>query len=349
MTAPTGPMHLKPLQLGDFSIATPLLLAPMAGVSDSPFREICAANGAGLTVAEMLPCDTGRWVSEKNRLRQAKPDVGGPQIVQIAGADPEQMAEAAVLNVAMGADVIDINMGCPAKKVLRKAAGSALLRDPGLVERILNAVVAAVEVPVTLKIRTGWCPDSRNGIEIARLAEQCGIRLLTVHGRTRACRFLGEAEYDTIAQIKQAVGIPVIANGDITSPQKARQVLQHTGADGLMIGRGAQGQPWIFRDIQHFLESGRVPSPPEPEFIGKTIETHLAKIYALYGEHKGVLFARKHVSWYSAQLAGFRSVTSPVSREFWQRFSQQTTPAQQLAELKRFFDALTTDNKGIAA
>jgi tRNA-dihydrouridine synthase B len=334
-------MELKPFQLGSFVIANPLLLAPMAGVSDSPFREICSANGAGLTVAEMLTSNIERWTNDKNRLRQVKPAIAGPQIIQIAGSDPGLMSEAAILNVAMGADVIDINMGCPAKKVLRKEAGSALLKNPALVERILRAVVAAVDVPVTLKIRTGWCPESRNGVEIARLAEQTGIQMLTVHGRTRACRFKGEAEYDTIAAIKQAVNIPVIANGDITSPEKARLVLARTGADGLMIGRGAQGRPWIFRAISHYLSSGMAVSPPAPEIVGKTIASHLRKIYALYGDHKGVLFARKHLSWYTAELARHQNLDSPCARQFWQRFSQQTTPAGQLAELHGFFGSLT--------
>jgi len=343
-------MELKPFQLGTFVIDNPLLLAPMAGVSDSPYREICAANGAGLTVAEMLTCNTDRWASDKNRLRQVKPAIPGPQVVQIAGSDPGLMSEAAILNVAMGADVIDINMGCPAKKVLRKAAGSALLKDPSLVERILRAVIAAVDVPVTLKIRTGWCPESRNGMEIARLAEQSGISMLTVHGRTRACRFKGSAEYDTIAGIKQSVSIPVIANGDITSPEKAAAVLHQTGADGLMIGRGAQGQPWIFEAIHHFLTTGRKISTPDVDFIGKTIATHLTKIYALYGEHKGVLFARKHVSWYVNTLADLLGEGAPCTRQFWVTFSQAETPAQQLDVLKNYFWSLEKyQEKGIAA
>jgi len=351
-------MDLKPLQLGNFVIENPLLLAPMAGVSDSPYREVCAANGAGLTVAEMLTSNTERWASDKNRLRQVKPAIGGPQIVQIAGSDPGLMSEAAILNVAMGADVIDINMGCPAKKVLRKAAGSALLKDPALVQRILRAVIAAVDVPVTLKIRTGWCPDSRNGVEIARLAEQAGISMLTVHGRTRACRFKGSAEYETIARIKQTVSIPVIANGDITSPQKAEIVLRQTEADGLMIGRGAQGQPWIFKAIKHYLTTGHQLAAPDTEFIGKTIESHLGKIYALYGERKGILFARKHVSWYVNTLVDLLpDEGTPCTRQFWLTFSQAETPLQQLTVLKNYFWSLKKykennynyKEKGIAA
>ena len=348
-------MALKPFQLGDFVITNPLLLAPMAGVSDSPYREICAANGAGLTVAEMLTSNTERWASEKNRLRQVKPNIQGPQMVQIAGSDPGLMSEAAILNVAMGADIIDINMGCPAKKVLRKAAGSALLKDPPLIQRILTAVVAAVDVPVTLKIRTGWCPDSRNGVDIARLAEQAGISMLTVHGRTRACRFKGNAEYDTIARIKQAVSIPVVANGDIACPEKAKMVLQQTDADGLMIGRGAQGRPWIFKAIHHYLTTGHHLSPPKTEFIAKTIESHLAKIYALYGESKGVLFARKHVRWYVNSLVDQLDKGAPCSRQFWLTFSRSETPEQQLIVLKSYFWSLKNykennfKEKGIAA
>ncbi len=342
-------MELKPLQIGDFTIANPLLLAPMAGVSDSPFREICCANGAGLTVAEMLTCNRERWTSDKNRLRQIKPDIAGPQVVQIAGSDPGLMSEAAIVNVAMGADIIDINMGCPAKKVLRKAAGSALLKDPALVNRILHAVVAAVDVPVTLKIRTGWCPETRNGVEIARVAEQAGIKMLTVHGRTRACRFKGDAEYATIANIRRAVSIPVIANGDITSPEKARQVLRETGADGLMIGRGAQGRPWIFDAIRLYLITGKLSAPPGCDDIGRTVTDHLVKIHAHYGERKGVLFARKHVNWYFRQLAASRLESNLGTGEFWQLFSRQTTPSGQLHALQDYFAALTIDNRGIAA
>jgi len=343
-------LKLKPFQLGDFEIENPLLLAPMAGVSDSPFREICSANGAGLTVAEMLTSNIDHWQSEKNRFRQVKPVIAGPQIVQIAGSDPGLMSEAAIVNAAGGADVIDINMGCPAKKVLRRDAGSALLRDPVLVERILQAVVRAVDVPVTLKIRTGWCPESRNGVEIARIAEQVGIQMLTVHGRTRACRFRGNAEYDTIASIKQAIRIPVIANGDITSPEIARQVLAQTGADGLMIGRGAQGQPWLFRYVAHYLATGTRLAPPDTRFIGKTIASHLTKIYALYGDRKGVLFARKHVSWYTARLAESLGEEVSRARQFWSGFNKMASPDSQLLELDAYFDSLKNDNKqGIAA
>ena len=249
----------------------------MVGVSDTPFRETCSEQGAGLTVGEMLTCNKELWQNERNRLKQVKPQIPGPQVVQIAGSDPQMMAEAARLNEAMGANAIDINMGCPAKKVLKKAAGSALLKDTDLVEKILIAVVAAVDVPVTLKIRTGWCPETRNGALVARIAEEAGVQLLTVHGRTRADRFKGEAEYDTVAAIKQEVNIPIIANGDIDSPQKAAQVISYTGADGVMIGRAAQGNPWIFNEIAHYLETGTnkfvTPLPAK----AKIIQSHLKK------------------------------------------------------------------------
>lgn len=297
-------MTTETFQLGQHTLRQPLLLAPMVGVSDLPFREICLQQGATLTVAEMVPANTALWHSEKNRLRMKRSGRCGPEIVQIAGFDAPMMAEAARLNAAMGAEVIDINMGCPAKKVLRRAAGSALLRDPQLVESILRAVVDAVDVPVTLKIRTGWSRDQRNGQLIARIAEDCGIRMLSVHGRTRECRFVGEAEYDTIAEIKQSVSIPVIANGDITSPQKARWVLQHTGADGLMIGRAAQGRPWIFREIRHYLDTGCEPEAPQPAAISELMQDHVRALHVFYGDFKGVLFARKHIHWYSKVLPG---------------------------------------------
>jgi len=285
-------------QIGPYQLKNTLFLAPMVGVSDTPYREICSEQGAGLTVAEMLTCNSELWHNERNRLKQVRPRITGPHVVQIAGSDPQLMAGAAIQNAALGADAIDINMGCPAKKVLKKAAGSALLKDSELVERILQSVVAAVDVPVTLKIRTGWCPDSRNGVEIARLAEDCGIQLLTVHGRTRADRFRGCAEYDTIAAIKQAVTIPVVANGDIDSPVKAARVLAHTAADGLMIGRAAQGRPWIFREIEHYLATGNHLPTISPRERLDVILAHLQKLHGFYGELKGVWYARKHVISY---------------------------------------------------
>lgn len=299
------------IQLGDHCIDTPLMLAPMAGVSDLPFRQLCLAHGADLAVAEMVTSNTALWHKRKHRdrLRQDG-DTGRPRIVQIAGAEPSMMAEAAMVNAAMGADVIDINMGCPAKKVLRRAAGSALLRDPSLVERILKAVISAVEQPVTLKIRTGWSPGHRNGVEIARIAEDAGVSMLTVHGRTRECRFRGEAEYDTIAAIRQAVSIPVIANGDIHDAEKARQVLDHTRADGLMIGRPAQGRPWIFSEIAHFLRHGTHKPAVSALDIARLLLEHIQRLHRFYGADKGMLFARKHVAWYSKHLPGGHGLKS---------------------------------------
>ncbi|MDO9476305.1 MAG: tRNA dihydrouridine synthase DusB [Pseudohongiella sp.] len=299
-----GLPELRPFRLGKHLLQRPILLAPMVGVSDVPFREVCLQQGATLTIAEMLPADTAMWKSEKNRLRLKRSTACGPEIVQIAGFDAGMMAEAARLNADMGAEVIDINMGCPAKKVLKKAAGSALMRDPELVEQILRAVVAAVDIPVTLKMRTGWCRAQKNGVDIARIAEDCGITMISVHGRTRECRFVGDVEYDTIAAIKQSVGIPVIANGDIDSPEKAVQVLKHTGADGLMIGRAAQGRPWIFREIRQFLEFGEHATPPSASEISILMQDHIRALHAFYGDFRGTLFARKHIDWYSKALPG---------------------------------------------
>lgn len=294
--------HAKGFMLGRHHLYQPVILAPMVGVSDLPFREICLQQGATLTVAEMLPADSRTWVSEKNRLRLKRTGKCGPEIVQIAGYDPQMMADAARKNAEMGAEVIDINMGCPAKKVLKRAAGSALMREPGLVEDILTAVVNAVDIPVTLKMRTGWARDQRNGPDIARIAEDCGIQMLTVHGRTRECRFLGDAEYDTIAEIKQRIRIPLIANGDITSPEKARYVLDYTGADGIMIGRAAQGSPWIFRQIRQYLDTGILENSPPAIDISTLMVDHIRALHAFYGDFKGALVARKHIDWYSKAL-----------------------------------------------
>ena len=306
------------MQIGPHVLSSPLVLAPMAGVTDRPFRTLCRRLGAGLAVSEMVTSDVRLWHTGKSRRRLDHAGEDGIRSVQIAGADPAQMAEAARQNVGRGAEIIDLNMGCPAKKVCSVAAGSALLRDEALVARILGAVVAAVEVPVTLKIRTGWDRASRNGVTIARIAEDCGIRALAVHGRTRADAFAGEAEYDTIAAIKAAVRIPVIANGDIDGPEKARAVLEHTGADALMIGRAAQGRPWIFREIAHFLATGeRLPEPGPAEVCALLLE-HLEQLYTFYGEDAGVRIARKHLGWYAKdrpehtdeQRAAFRAVVN---------------------------------------
>lgn len=286
------------LQIGPYTLASRVILAPMAGVTDLPFRRLCRRFGAGLAVSEMVTSDTRLWHTRKSRLRLRHEGEYEPRAVQIAGSEPLAMAQAARLNVEQGAQIIDINMGCPAKKVCKKAAGSALLADEQRVGEILTAVVNAVEVPVTLKIRTGSTPDERNGVRIARIAEDAGIAALAVHGRTRACRFLGHAEYDTIAAIKSSVGIPVFANGDISSPQKARQVLQHTGADAVMIGRAAQGQPWIFRDINHYLQYGTVAAALDDSELCRVLLGHLRDLHEFYGAFMGVRVARKHVGWY---------------------------------------------------
>ncbi len=270
----------------------------MAGVTDVPFREVCLRHGAGITFSEMVTSETRLWNSRKSQQRLRHPKASTPRAVQIAGSDPTMMAEAARQNVALGAQVVDINMGCPAKKVCRREAGSALLRDELLVAKILNKVVHAVEVPVTLKIRTGWDPAHRNGVTIARIAEQAGIAAIAVHGRTRACRFKGAVEYDTIASIVDSVSIPVFANGDIITPEQARYVLHYTGAAAVMIGRGAQGNPWIFREINSLLASGRRTAPPGIDEKSDTIEDHVASIHKFYGAIQGVRLARKHIGWY---------------------------------------------------
>ncbi|MGA0033777.1 MAG: tRNA dihydrouridine synthase DusB, partial [Burkholderiales bacterium] len=260
----------------------------MAGVTDRPFRQLCKKMGAGMAVSEMVASNSLLWGSEKTRRRANHEGEVDPISVQIAGADPQMLADAARYNVDQGAQIIDINMGCPAKKVCNVMAGSALLKDEPLVARILEAVVGAVEVPVTLKIRTGWDRDHRNACRVARIAESSGIQALAIHGRTRACGYSGEAEYDTIAAVKAGIGIPVIANGDITTPERVKQVLEYTGADAVMIGRAAQGRPWMFREITHFLETGRHLPPPEVGEIHRVLVAHLYDLYGFYGEHTGV-------------------------------------------------------------
>jgi tRNA-dihydrouridine synthase B len=271
----------------------------MAGVTDRPFRQLCRAQGAGLVVSEMVSSNALLWGSDKTRRRIDHAGEGEPVSVQIAGAVPAQMADAARFNVDHGAQIIDINMGCPAKKVCNLMAGSALLQDETLVGQILDAVVGAVDVPVTLKIRTGWDPEHKNARVIAGIAEQAGIQALAVHGRTRACAYRGEAEHDTVRAIKTAVTIPVIANGDIKTPEKAVEVLQHTGADAIMIGRAAQGRPWIFREIAHFMATGQHLPSPTPAEICAILTAHLTNLYTFYGEYTGVRVARKHIAWYS--------------------------------------------------
>jgi tRNA-dihydrouridine synthase B len=293
--------------------------------------------GAGLAIAEMLTCDIEQWGKSKNLTRLSHSANGGLHAVQIAGADPEMMAEAARQHVELGAEVIDINMGCPAKKVLQKSAGSALLKDTHLVAKILSSVVSAVEVPVTLKIRTGWCTQSRNGVQVARIAQDAGVKLLTVHGRTRQCRFSGPVEYDTIREIKSAVSIPVIANGDIRDARSAVRVMQYTGADGVMIGRAAQGRPWLFRQINHYMATGE--ELPDPGLIERraVLTSHMRQIYPLYGAVKGVMFARKHVGWATEDL--------PFGDMFRKQFNQVTSPAQQLQSVEHYFDTLINEGK----
>jgi len=285
--------------IGRYRIASRVVLAPMAGVTDKPFRQLCRRLGAGLTVSEMTIADPGLWHTRKSRLRLDHAGEPTPVSVQIAGYDPIMLAAAARFNVEHGAAIIDINMGCPAKKVCNVFSGSALLQDERLVERILRAVVQAVSVPVTLKIRTGWDRQHKNGVQIARIAEDCGIAALAVHGRTRADLYQGQAEYDTIAEIKQAVAIPILANGDIDSPQQAASVLHRTGADAVMIGRAAQGRPWIFREINHYLATDQVLQAPDRANIGALLIEHLQQLHAFYGEPQGVRIARKHLAWYA--------------------------------------------------
>lgn len=285
-----------------------------------------------MAVSEMLLANPDVWDTQKTRMRMDHSAEGGLRSVQIAGADPEMMAFAARYNVEQGAQIVDINMGCPAKKVNKKLAGSALLRQPDLVGSICRAVVDAVEVPVTLKIRTGWDPDNRNGEEIARIAEDCGIAALAVHGRTRACLYKGEAEYDTIRAIKQAVSIPVVANGDIDSPEKARYVLDYTGVDAVMIGRAAQGRPWIFREIRHFLETGTKLPPPDREEVRTLMNEHVTNLHQFYGAYLGARIARKHVGWYLDE--------EEAGREFRKHFNALDCADAQLEALEAYFDGL---------
>ncbi|PKG40639.1 tRNA dihydrouridine synthase DusB [Psychromonas sp. Urea-02u-13] len=286
------------MHIGQHQLKNKIILAPMAGVTDRPFRELCRSQGAGLAVSEMLSSNPRVWNSKKSRLRMDYHGESGIRSVQIAGAEPIAMAVAAQLCVQQGAQIVDINMGCPAKKVNKKKAGSALLPHPDLVKAILESVVDAVDIPVTLKIRTGWDPESRNGLEIAQIAQNAGIQALAVHGRTRQCLYKGEAEYDTIKIIKENVTIPVIANGDITSVEKAKYVLDYTGADAIMIGRGAQGAPWIFNDINHYLTTGEHRTPLGKQEVTSILLNHVQALHGFYGEVMGPRIARKHVGWY---------------------------------------------------
>ncbi|MEX0899686.1 MAG: tRNA dihydrouridine synthase DusB [Gammaproteobacteria bacterium] len=320
------------MQIGNVQLTNNLLVAPMAGVTDRPFRQLCRSLGAGLAVSEMVTSDSRLWHTGKSRRRMDHAGELEPRSVQIAGADPRMMAEAAAENAARGAQLIDINMGCPAKKVCNRMAGSALLADEDLVARILDAVVAAVDVPVTLKIRTGPSPETRNGVRIAEIAERSGIQALAVHGRTRACAFKGEAEYGTIADIKRAVTIPVIANGDIDTPERAREVLRVTGADGLMIGRAAQGRPWIFRELAHFLATGEYLPAPGPAEVRSLLLGHLENLYAFYGDELGVRVARKHIGWYASG--------QPGATVFRQRVMRVERAQEQFRQVGLYFDRL---------
>jgi len=320
------------MQLGAHLLRNALFAAPMAGVTDRPFRMLARRYGAGLAISEMVTSRPELRGSRKTRLRLDHAGEPGPVSVQIAGAEPALMADAARHNVDRGAQIIDINMGCPAKKVCNVYAGSALLENEALVARILEAVIAAVDVPVTLKIRTGPAPERRNAVRIARIAEDCGVQLLAIHGRTRACGFSGHAEYDTIAEVKASVRLPVIANGDIETPAAARAVLERTGADGLMIGRAAFGRPWIFREIEHFLATGETLAPPSPAEIEAVVREHLEGLYALYGEEQGLRVARKHLGWYTKAL--------PEGERFRQAVVRLEAVATQRAAVNDYFARL---------
>ena len=308
----------------------------MAGVTDRPFRQLCKKLGAGMAVSEMVTSNSLLYGSAKTLRRANHDGEVNPISVQIAGADPKMMAEAAKYNVDRGAQIIDINMGCPAKKVCNVMAGSALLKDEPLVAQILRAVVNAVDVPVTLKIRTGWDKQNRNAVAVAKMAEDIGVQALAMHGRTRACLYTGNAEYDTIAAVKQAIRIPLIANGDITTPEKAKYVLEYTQADAVMIGRAAQGRPWIFREIEYFLQTGEHLPPPEVAEIHRVMLEHLQDLYEFYGVETGVRVARKHISWYTKGLAG--------SANFRHHMNQLQSVEEQLSAINEFFGQLQQQN-----
>jgi tRNA-dihydrouridine synthase B len=317
------------VQIGPYQLRNNVFVAPMAGVTDRPFRQLCKQLGAGYAVSEMAASDPRLWASEKTSRRINHDGEMEPRAVQIAGADPQMLAQCAAFNVERGAQVIDINMGCPVKKVCNSWCGSALLQNEALVAQILAAVTAAVDVPVTLKFRTGWDRAHKNALTIARIAEDNGIAMLTLHGRTRADRYSGNAEYDTIAAVKAAVSIPVVANGDIDTPEKAKFVLQATGADAIMIGRAAQGRPWIFREVEHYLRTGEhLPAPTVAE-VRVLMDEHLRAHYAFYGDYLGVRTARKHIGWYVRDLIGGES--------FRRQMNMLEDCAQQLAAVDRFF------------
>ncbi|HEU4776654.1 MAG TPA: tRNA dihydrouridine synthase DusB [Telluria sp.] len=317
------------MQIGPYLLRNNVFVAPMAGVTDRPFRQLCKQLGAGYAVSEMAASNPRLWATEKSSRRTDHDGEMEPKAVQIAGADPQDLADCAKFNVDRGAQIIDINMGCPVKKVCNSWCGSALLQHEDLVEKILHAVVNAVDVPVTLKFRTGWNRENKNALRIARIAEQAGIQMLTLHGRTRADGYTGEAEYETIAAVKAAVAIPVVANGDITTPEKAKFVLEQTGADAVMIGRAAQGRPWICREIDHFLRTGEYLPAPMVEEVRALMGEHLQAHYAFYGEFLGVRTARKHIGWYVRDLAG--------GEQFRQQMNLLESTELQLDAVDKFF------------
>jgi tRNA-dihydrouridine synthase B len=332
MAEQSFPVHTKALQIGQHHLANRVFVAPMAGVTDRPYRQLCKKLGAGYAVSEMAASNALLWASDKTTRRINHDGEASPKAVQIAGADPTMMAQAARFNVERGAQIIDINMGCPAKKVCKLAAGSALMQAPALIREILESVIESVrgtQVPVTLKMRTGWNTENRNAPEIARMAQDLGISMITIHGRTRADKYQGDAEYDTIALVKQQLDIPVVANGDIDSPEKAKAVIDYTKADAVMIGRAAQGRPWIFRQIAHYLETGElIPDPSESEIAG-WLRDHLMDHYQFYGELTGVRTARKHIGWYLKGLPGVK-----VFRDF---LNQLESTDEQLRAIDDFF------------
>jgi len=326
--------------IGKHKLKNNIILAPMAGVTDRPFRILCKKFGAGMAVSEMVTSNSLLYGSEKTLRRANHDGEVAPISVQIAGADPDMMAKAAQYNMNRGAQIIDINMGCPAKKICNVMAGSALLKEEKLVKKILEAVVKSVDIPVTLKIRTGWDKDNRNAVTIAKIAEDAGIQALTMHGRTRACLYMGDAEYDTIANVKQKIQMPLIANGDITSPEKAKFVLEYTGADAVMIGRAAQGRPWIFREIEHFLKTGSYLTRPTNEEIHQTTIEHVKDLYDFYGDNKGLRIARKHISWYTKGLKN--------SAYFRAAMNQIEDNKEQIDYIHLFFEDLSKKSKYIA-
>ncbi|AXT72112.1 tRNA dihydrouridine synthase DusB [Vibrio sp. dhg] len=318
------------LRIGNYQLKNNLIVAPMAGVTDRPFRELCLRYGAGMAVSEMMSANPKLWKTSKSKQRMVHEGESGIRSVQIAGSDPQLMADAAQFSVENGAQIIDINMGCPAKKVNKKLAGSALLQYPNIIEEILKAVVNAVDVPVTLKTRTGWDTENKNCLQIAKLAEDCGIQALALHGRTKACMYKGEAEYDSIKAVKEAISIPVIANGDIDSPEKAKFVLEYTGADALMIGRPAQGRPWIFQEIHHYLENGTTMDELPVEEVKTIMLGHVNALHEFYGEYLGPRIARKHVGWYLKE--------HEQASEFRRTFNAIDAAPLQIEALEGYFD-----------